>query len=64
MHPSKTGPYDELVLLPGKFSGPQKGQKNLRITRIYVSQADTCYNGEHLSAIALVPLKTLQRKPC
>ena len=39
------GPYDEMVLLPGEFGTPgQKGQ-NLRITSIYVSQRDTCYNG-------------------
>ena len=39
------GPYDEMVLLPGDFGTPgQKGQ-NMRITRIYVSQKDTCYNG-------------------
>ena len=40
------GPYDELVFIPGNFETPQgKGKKNLRVTRIYVSQRDTCYNG-------------------
>lgn len=49
------GPYDELVLVPGFFTYPRKRdskgretvkeQKNARVTRIYVSQKDTCWNG-------------------
>lgn len=46
------GPYDELMILPGDFEVPEsakgtelKGKKKLRITRIYVSQKDTIYNG-------------------
>ncbi|KZF22079.1 hypothetical protein L228DRAFT_247694 [Xylona heveae TC161] len=46
---SPVGKYDELVLVPGYFDVPlksqKKGQKNLRVTRIYVSQEDTAYNG-------------------
>ncbi len=38
------GAYDEFALLPGYFDSPGGG-KNTRITAIYVSQADTCYNG-------------------
>lgn len=45
------GPYDEMVLLPGEFGIPgQKGQ-NMRITSIYVSQKDTCYNGLFLYTV-------------
>jgi len=46
------GPYDELMLIPGNFSVPGEGlgvggipKKALRITRIYVSQRTTVYNG-------------------
>lgn len=46
---SPVGPYDEMVLIPGKFEyeveqgGPKRS--NFRVTRIYVSQKETCYNG-------------------
>ena len=45
------GPYDELVIIPGNFQydveedGRRKAKKNVRITRIYVSQKYTCWNG-------------------
>lgn len=42
------GAYDELVLIPGNFAipaGRRKGKAALRITRIYVSQRETCFNG-------------------
>ncbi|KAF2006776.1 hypothetical protein P154DRAFT_422340 [Amniculicola lignicola CBS 123094] len=46
------GPYDEIIVLPGNFSIPKTPsaplklpKKALRITRIYVSQRTTCYNG-------------------
>lgn len=39
------GPYDELAILPGFFQHKGKGKKYARISRIYVSQQDTCYNG-------------------
>lgn len=39
------GPYDEMALLPGDFAMPRAKESNMRITRIYVSQKDTCYNG-------------------
>jgi hypothetical protein len=45
---SPVGPYDELLLVPGKFEYEvEQGvkRKNLRVTRIYVSQKETCYNG-------------------
>ena len=38
------GSYDEFALLPGYFNGP--GGKHSRISAIYVSQKDTCYNGK------------------
>jgi hypothetical protein len=49
---SPVGPYDEMLVVPGNFKwscettqrGPRAGC-NLRISRIYVSQKDTCYNG-------------------
>lgn len=53
------GPYDELVIMPGDFEvpvlnggdsgggsgGKKKVKKNSRITGIWVSQKDTCWNG-------------------
>lgn len=43
------GPYDELLLIPGYFDTPvgggKKGLRNNRITAIWVSQKDTCWNG-------------------
>ena len=42
------GPYDELLVIPGTYQiadGPQRGKSRLRITRIYVSQRETTYNG-------------------
>ncbi len=41
------GAYDEFALLPGYFDSPGGG-RNTRCTAIYVSQADTCYNGRLL----------------
>jgi hypothetical protein len=48
---SPVGPYDELIICPGYFDykveegGKLKTKKNPRITRIYVSQKYTCWNG-------------------
>lgn len=48
---SPVGPYDELLICPGSFDykvdegGKLKLKKNVRITRIYVSQKYTCWNG-------------------
>lgn len=39
------GPYDEMILLPGNFDVPAGHGSHTRITRIYVSQRDTTYNG-------------------
>ncbi|KAK2774274.1 hypothetical protein FQN52_004299 [Onygenales sp. PD_12] len=39
------GPYDEIVWIPGYFDVPKKGIKKPRVTRIYVSNKDTIYNG-------------------
>ncbi|KLT46231.1 hypothetical protein CC85DRAFT_298922 [Cutaneotrichosporon oleaginosum] len=49
------GPYDEMMLLPGKFgyevdapsagAGKRSKKSKLRITRIYVSQRNTTWNG-------------------
>lgn len=49
---SPVGPYDEIILTPGfheytvdgKDGKPEK-RKNTRVTRIYVSQKHTCWNG-------------------
>jgi len=48
------GPYDELILCPGFFEypvedkdGKKSTKKAARITRIYVSQKQTCWNGRH-----------------
>ncbi|KAI1366210.1 hypothetical protein F5Y08DRAFT_301551 [Xylaria arbuscula] len=49
---SPVGAYDELIICPGYFAyekqdgkGRIKKLKNARITRIYVSQKNTCWNG-------------------
>lgn len=41
------GPYDEMILLPGNFEVPGGHGSHTRITRIYVSQRDTTFNGTH-----------------
>ncbi|KAH7381124.1 hypothetical protein BKA64DRAFT_584236 [Cadophora sp. MPI-SDFR-AT-0126] len=71
---SPVGPYDEFILVPGKFEyevqvtdkdGNVRKEKkgNLRVTRIYVSQAATCWNGrknwnipKHLADFEFKPL--------
>lgn len=61
------GTYDELVIMPGDFEvpvlsggsggegegGKKKVKKNTRITGIWVSQKDTCWNGG--SFFAFIP---------
>ncbi|KAJ3958389.1 hypothetical protein N0V92_005031 [Colletotrichum tropicale] len=48
---SPVGPYDEFILSTGEYSyqveehGKRKEKRNMRITRIYVSQKTTCWNG-------------------
>lgn len=51
---SPVGPYDEFVLVPGKFEyesndrddeGKGVKKSNLKVSRIYVSQEKTSYNG-------------------
>lgn len=45
---SPVGPYDELMIIPGEFEvpgGEQKGKSKVRVSRIYVNQKETCYNG-------------------
>ena len=34
-----------MVLVPGYFAAPGQRKSHLRVTRIYVSQKETCYNG-------------------
>lgn len=44
------GPYDELLVIPGSYTYPTSEQQlktNARISRIYVSQKDTLYNGRY-----------------
>lgn len=52
------GPYDELVIIPGAYTyrmQDEKGKwvekKNPRVTRIYVSQKHTLFNGRHSEAV-------------
>ncbi|KJZ73016.1 hypothetical protein HIM_07588 [Hirsutella minnesotensis 3608] len=51
-HNSPVGPYDEMLVVPGSFDWARRGRggrlesgSNPRISRIYVSQKQTCYNG-------------------
>lgn len=46
------GPYDELVIIPGKFEWTKQGSNEehksghaYKATRLYVSQKHTCFNG-------------------
>ncbi|KAL8711245.1 MAG: hypothetical protein Q9220_004390 [cf. Caloplaca sp. 1 TL-2023] len=39
------GPYDEMLVAPGNFDVPGGHGSHTRITRIYVSQRDTTFNG-------------------
>ena len=58
------GAYDELLIIPGTYTVPGKHISGKRITRIYVSQPNSCYNGEQLlpsatyssTALALIHL--------
>lgn len=63
------GPYDELVIMPGDFEvpvlnvsgggegngGKKKVKKNTRITGIWVSQKDTCWNGGPFNLLLYPP---------
>lgn len=44
---SPVGPYDELLIIPGFFEYENEGEKEegVRVSRIYVSQKYTCWNG-------------------
>lgn len=50
-HDTPVGTYDEMMILPGKFgfevdvAGKRAKKSKLRITRIYVSQRNTTWNG-------------------
>ena len=57
------GPYEELALVPGAFDTPvgQRGRRgkmkqNSRITAIWVSQKETCWNGElvHFGGVDII----------
>lgn len=58
---SPVGPYDELILSPGfheytvEENGKRIKKKNARITRIYVSQKYTCWNGRKSEISVLFP---------
>lgn len=56
------GPYDEMILLPGNFDVPGGYGSYTRITRIYVSQRETTYNGTTAGVITLL-LLTLALRP-
>ncbi|KAL2833586.1 hypothetical protein BJY01DRAFT_90862 [Aspergillus pseudoustus] len=42
---SDVGPYDELILIPGRSVNPHSGKADLRITTIYVSTDASVWNG-------------------
>lgn len=51
-HETPVGPYDEFALCPGSFTYPAEDKdckkttkQALRVTRIYVTQKYTCWNG-------------------
>lgn len=42
---SEVGPYDELILLPGRAVNPNTEKKDMRISNIYVSTDASVWNG-------------------
>jgi hypothetical protein len=63
---SPVGPYDELLVIPGKFkyskthgglnqSSMLETEASIRVTRIYVSQVETCWNGRKSMSNSLCP---------
>ncbi|KAL4783585.1 hypothetical protein BJX76DRAFT_250846 [Aspergillus varians] len=42
---SPVGPYDELILIPGRAVNPNTGKKDMRISTIYVSTDASVWNG-------------------
>ncbi|KAI9714577.1 MAG: hypothetical protein M1812_006382 [Candelaria pacifica] len=64
------GSYDELLIIPGNFDVPGTKESHLRITRIYVSQKETCYNGrknwnipKHLARFSFTHPPTTENAP-
>jgi len=53
---SPVGPYDELLIIPGYFKNERDGEtlKRVRVSRIYVSQKYTAWNGR-TSEFSLIP---------
>jgi hypothetical protein len=59
---SPVGPYDELVMIPGNFKHSPEAESqvhrsgkrgNLMVTRAYVSQEKTCWNGRTSKGLEL-----------
>lgn len=42
---SEVGPYDELILIPGRAMNPHTGKADMRITNIFVSTDASVWNG-------------------
>lgn len=42
---SDVGPYDELILIPGRAVNPHTGKSDMRISTIYVSTDASVWNG-------------------
>ncbi|MCJ1400962.1 hypothetical protein MMC11_004173 [Xylographa trunciseda] len=65
---SPVGPYDEMLLVPGNFEyeskegGKVTTKRNLQVSRIYVSQKLTCYNGRINFNLVQPPLPEGQAK--
>lgn len=56
---SPVGPYDELLIVPGFFGYQNNGkyEEGIRVSRIYVSQKYTAWNGRHSThSCTLLPL--------
>jgi hypothetical protein len=54
------GPYDELVIIPGKFEWTKEGHNGeyrsgqaYKASRLYVSQKHTCFNGRASKSVIL-----------
>jgi len=52
---SDVGPYDELMLIPGRAVNPHSGKADSRITTIYVSTDASVWNGRRNWSALLLP---------
>jgi hypothetical protein len=50
---SPVGPYDEMLIVPGYFQTPVDESEQVRVSRIYVSQKYTNWNGRYSKSLLM-----------